>query len=196
MLDIANEGAKVLHNRCVEIGEKFNIPIITKSTFNNKSGSVINTAIEEKAVKSVVKNDNIILINLKYNTYNTKLFNQVYEYLIKENIFPINFVNNSIYSFDVDFLIKSVDLNKFQKCLESNLKMFDSSFKNISRIAIIGCGITNDSCTMTRVLEIVKRFNYDIFNIDITNSKIIITFKETVDNDFLELLHNELFEAE
>ncbi|WP_294379772.1 aspartate kinase [uncultured Clostridium sp.] len=28
MLDIADEGAKVLHNRCVEVGEKFNVPII------------------------------------------------------------------------------------------------------------------------------------------------------------------------
>ena len=36
MLEISGEGAKVLHNRCVEIGEKFNIPITTKSTFNNK----------------------------------------------------------------------------------------------------------------------------------------------------------------
>ena len=31
MLEISSEGAKVLHNRCVEIGEKFKIPIITKS---------------------------------------------------------------------------------------------------------------------------------------------------------------------
>ena len=35
MLDIADEGAKVLHNRCVEVGEKFNVPIISKSTFNS-----------------------------------------------------------------------------------------------------------------------------------------------------------------
>ena len=41
MLDIANEGAKVLHNRCVEVGQKFKIPIITKSTFNNKPGTII-----------------------------------------------------------------------------------------------------------------------------------------------------------
>ena len=33
MLDISNEGAKVLHNRCVELGKKFNIPIVAKSTF-------------------------------------------------------------------------------------------------------------------------------------------------------------------
>lgn len=55
MQDISNEGAKVLHNRCVEIGKRFNIPIITKSTFNNRPGSVINDKIEDTKVKSIVK---------------------------------------------------------------------------------------------------------------------------------------------
>lgn len=57
MLDISSEGAKVLHNRCVEIGEKFKIPIITKSTFNNKPGTVISDIIEDNTIKSVVKKD-------------------------------------------------------------------------------------------------------------------------------------------
>lgn len=194
MLDIADEGARVLHNRCIEIGEKFKIPIITKSTFNNKSGSVINDKIEDKIVKSIVKNDDLILVNLKYNSYSIKLFNQVYDFLIKEDILPIQFVNNSLSSFDVDFLIKSSVYNKFQKALENDLNMFDSSFQNISRIAIIGYGITNDSAVLKQVMEIVKRFNVDIFSIDITNAKIIITFKEKIENNLLELLHNELFE--
>ena len=41
MLDISNEGAKVLHNRCVEIGKKFNIPIIAKSTFKEDEGTAL-----------------------------------------------------------------------------------------------------------------------------------------------------------
>ena len=57
MMEISSEGAKVLHNRCVEIGEKFKIPIITKSTFNNKAGTIITDIIEENTVKSVVKKD-------------------------------------------------------------------------------------------------------------------------------------------
>lgn len=57
MKEISNEGAKVLHNRSVEIGEKFKIPIITKSTFNNKPGTVISDIIEENTVKSLVKKD-------------------------------------------------------------------------------------------------------------------------------------------
>ena len=58
MLQLSNEGAKVLHNRCIEIGEKYNIPIITKSTFNNNYGTVIsNQKIEKNEIKSIIKKD-------------------------------------------------------------------------------------------------------------------------------------------
>lgn len=57
MIEISSEGAKVLHNRCAEIGDKFKIPIITKSTFNNKAGTIITDIIEENTIKSVVKKD-------------------------------------------------------------------------------------------------------------------------------------------
>ena len=55
MQELSNEGAKVLHNRCVQIGEKFNIPIITKSTFNEEKGTVISNKIEDNSVKSIIK---------------------------------------------------------------------------------------------------------------------------------------------
>ena len=57
MLEISSEGAKVLHNRCVEIADKFKIPIITKSTFNNQPGTVVSDIIEENTIKSIVKKD-------------------------------------------------------------------------------------------------------------------------------------------
>ena len=58
MLELSNEGAKVLHNRCIEIGKKYNIPIITKSTFNDNYGTVIsNQKIEKNEIKSIIKKD-------------------------------------------------------------------------------------------------------------------------------------------
>ena len=57
MIDISNEGAKVLHDRSIKIGEKYNIPIITKSTFNEQEGTEVNKTIEENTVKSVIKKD-------------------------------------------------------------------------------------------------------------------------------------------
>ena len=41
MIEMANSGAKVLHNKCVEIAKKFNVPIIVKSTFVENSGTVV-----------------------------------------------------------------------------------------------------------------------------------------------------------
>ena len=59
MEDISNEGAKVLHNRCVEIAQKYDVLIETGSTFNNNVGTLINSKIEESSVKSIVENDNL-----------------------------------------------------------------------------------------------------------------------------------------
>ena len=57
MIDISNEGAEVLHNRCVEIAEDFGVEIIAKSTFNNEHGTSVNGKIENIGVKSIVKRD-------------------------------------------------------------------------------------------------------------------------------------------
>lgn len=37
MIQLANSGAKVLHNKCVEIGKKYNVPIYVKSSFDENS---------------------------------------------------------------------------------------------------------------------------------------------------------------
>lgn len=220
MLDIASEGAKVLHNRCVEIGEKFNIPIITKSTFNNKPGSIINDIIEDKIVKSIVKNDDLVLINLQNTSDSKDLFNIVYCTLINNNILPIQVMNNSIQIsnitsenissengisenttsnsitntlFDIDIMIKSTDLNKLKNLLKTEFNKFEFEIKEISRIAIVGYGITADNIIVKKIMNIISKFNFKIYNIDITNAKIIVTFTEKIDNNLLQLLHEELF---
>lgn len=192
MLDIANEGAKVLHHRCVEIGEKFKIPIITKSTFNNKSGSVIYEKIEDKSVKSIVKNDDILFVNLKADSYSFELYNRIYSILIDNNILPIQYVNNSLSCLDINFLIKYSDINKFKKLLDNDLSMFTSSLKQVSSIAVIGYSITADNIILTKIIDIIKNCGIGIFKIDITNIKIVITFYENIDDSVLKLLHDEL----
>lgn len=41
MIKMANSGAKVLHNKCVEMAKKYNIPITVKSTFVENEGTVV-----------------------------------------------------------------------------------------------------------------------------------------------------------
>lgn len=192
MLEIANEGAKVLHNRSIEVAKKFNIPVITKSTFTNSEGTVIQEKIEDIKVKSIVKNDDIILVNLKYDDNSFGLFSKLYNNLLIEGIIPIKFYNTSINSFEVKFLIKSADINKFQQLLEKELKTFSSSFSNISKISIIGHGITNDNTVLIKSLKIIELNRLEPLNIEITESKITFIFNEKLNNKILEQLHQKL----
>ena len=192
MLDLSNEGAKVLHNRCVEIAQKFNVLIETGSTFNNNIGTQINDKIEESAVKSIVKNDNLFLITLKYENYNADMLNKLYTTLLNNGIVPTNIINNSTNSFNISFTIKTSDLGKFQELLETELNMFSSSFTNISRISLVGYGIMNNTEIMKKTLEILNINSVEIFSIQLEECKLSIMLKEKISNKLLEQLHHEL----
>ena len=192
MLDLSNEGAKVLHNRCVEIAQKFNVLIETGSTFNNNIGTKINNKIEESKVKSIVKNDNLFLITLKYESYNADMLNKLYFSLLNNGIIPANMINNSINSFNISFTIKASDLGKFQELLENELGGFTSSFTNISRISLVGYGIMGNESLIKKTLEILNMNSVDIFSMQLEECKLSIMTKEKVSNKLLEQLHHEL----
>ena len=192
MLEIANEGAKVLHNRCIEVGQKYKIPIIAKSTFNNRQGTVIQEKIEDTSVKSIVKNDDIIYVKMKYDTYSPDLFNNIIKLLAENEIGANNFVNNSNHNTEICFTIKATVLNKFQNLLETKLKPFDTTYSNISRIAIVGYGIMNDNSILPKIMKIIELNKLEIINLEVNESKIALMFNEKVGNSILEQFHIEL----
>ena len=119
MHSLSSEGAKVLHDRCVEIGERYDVPIIIGSTFNDNPGTVISHKLETSGVKSIVK-------------------------------------------------------------------------KDVSRISVIGFGISSKDEIINKILNIANKNSLDIFNIDVSRTKISVVFKEMVKDDILEELHKEL----
>lgn len=192
MLDLSNEGAKVLHNRCVEIAQKYKVLIETGSTFNNNLGTVICDKIEESSVKSIVKNDDLFLINLKYETYSNDMFDKLCLTLIENGILLNTIFNNSVNSLNISFTIKSSDILKFQKLLEKELKMFNSTFTNISRISLVGYGIANNEKIIKQILQIFNLNKLEILSIQVDECKISIMTKEKASSKILEQLHNEL----
>lgn len=192
MLDLSNEGAKVLHNRCVEIAKKHDVLIETGSTFNNNIGTQINNKIEESTVKSLVKSDNLFLITLKYESYNNDMFNNLNFVLLNNDIIASNIINNSTSNFNISFTIKASDLGKFQELLEKDLSMFSSSFTNISRISLVGYGIFNNKEIIRKTLEILKINSVQVFSTQLEECKFSIMTKEKVSDKILEQLHHEL----
>ena len=137
MLDIADEGAKVLHNRCVEVGEKFGVPIIAKSTFNNNEGTIINDKIEGGYVKNIVKNDNIQYVHITSNEYSLEKFNTIYNSFIEEELGVKNLVNSSEDTLDISFTIPKVKFNKLANLLENEFPDLESRYLQEFRLLVV-----------------------------------------------------------
>ena len=94
MREISGEGAKVLHNRCVTIAEKYNIPIETKSTFNSRKGTIISNRFEGKTIKSIVRNKNLNRVSIiGYGcSYDNEILNKIFKFIIRKDlkVFSIN----------------------------------------------------------------------------------------------------------
>lgn len=119
MMEISSEGAKVLHNRCAEIGDKFKIPIITKSTFNNKTGTIITDIIEENTIKSVVKKD-ISRISIIGNGIirNIEFIKKVIDIVENEKLEMLEFnVSESKISIDFKNVVNEEILDRLNKLI-------------------------------------------------------------------------------
>jgi len=188
MFEIADEGAKVLHNRCIEIGDRYEIPIITKSTFNNEPGSIIESKIESTGVKSLVKNDDLIYVSIESDKID--FFANLYDNLIQSDIWPKHVINNMNSS--VKFLINEKQFYKFQSITENSLKDVKISFNKVTRISIVGYGITNTPHIFSTINKIIQENNLSIYSLETSQTKIGIVFEDVLDNNILEIIHNKL----
>ena len=190
MQEIADSGAKVLHNRCVQIGKKFNCNIIAKSTFTDKGGTTICQKIESTEVKSIVKNDKLIEINLK--NIGQVQFIDIYQDLLKNNIIVESFENKNE---QIQFRVEKAEINKVLELLEKKYYNCIITQKNIVKISIVGYGITQDNTILNKAIEILKKHNIEIKDINLTQSKIEVIIID-IDNKVLEELHDELINIE
>ena len=119
MKQISTQGAKVLHNRSIEIAEKFKIPVIAQSTFNNNIGTSISDKIEENTLKSIIK-------------------------------------------------------------------------KDVSKISIIGNGITRNLDFVNEIINEIKNNNLEIIELLVSEYKISIIFKDIINDDIVKKFHSHI----
>lgn len=188
MQEIADAGAKVLHNRCIQLGEKFNLNIIAKSTFTDKGGTIVRKKIENSEVKSIVKSDNLMKIKI-IGDFKKEDTVGIYKKLLNNNIIVEDFENNE--NKEIEFRIQKSEQNKVQELLEKNYPKYDISQENITKLTIVGYGITQDNKILKKVIKILEEDDIEITDISLNQSKIEILLNE-VNTKALEKLHEEL----
>ncbi len=158
------------------------------------TGTAINDKIEGAIVKNIVKNDNIIGVYVKAENYSTELLNKICRYLVDKEMEIKNLVNNSKEDLNLFFTMPKNKFTKFASLIEVDLPMLDCTYKNISRISVIGNGIMSNSVVLKNVLDVLNSRQLDILSMEVNESKISIMFREVISNEILEKLHEMLIE--
>ena len=126
--------------------------------------------------------------------YNSTDFNKVYNKFVINEIGVKNLINNSDNNLDISFTIARDKFNKFANLLETELQNLECTYKDITRISIIGNGIMSNNLVLKNVMKILEVEKVDVLSMEMSESKISIMFKEIISNDILQKLHEALIQ--
>ncbi|ADD02439.1 aspartate kinase [Thermoanaerobacter sp. CM-CNRG TB177] len=191
VFQFAEQGAKVVHPRAVEIAMIGNIPLVIKNTMSDSPGTIItqyNEAYDniydiDKLVTGIANMDHRVQIVIENNANTQNLFEKIAEEKISIdliNIFPEKQV----------FTISEGDFKKLQKLLEENNIKY-SYRTDCSKVSIIGNRIRGVPGVMARVIKALSRHNIEIYQTADSHNTISCLVSQDKAEEAVRVLHEE-----
>ncbi len=196
MLELASLGAKVLHNRSVEMARKYNVNLCVRSSFSKDEGTVVKEDIkmEKMLVSGVAVDKNVARItvtgleNLPGNAYN--IFSNLSNEKISVDIILQSTDENGKHS--ISFTVDIDSLEPALKVLES--KKRELGFKNIesvtslSKLSIVGAGMATNAGVASSFFEVLYELGARIDLISTSEIKISVL----IPTDIIDMAANEV----
>ncbi|WP_027623478.1 aspartate kinase [Clostridium lundense] len=162
VFQFADQGAKVVHPRAIEIAMKENIPLVIKNTLSNCKGTMINNIGDinlDNIITGITHMSNRIQIKVsqnenKNNTNYTTLLGT-----LADNSISIDLIN--VFPEESIFTIDGKDYDKFDSIM-NGLNLHYSHIDNCSKIAIIGSRMRGIPGVMAKILYSLNSENIKV----------------------------------
>ena len=186
MLELASLGAKVLHNRSVEMAKKYNINLVVRSSLTREEGTVVKEECKmEKMLISGVASDKdiarISVIGIKNEP--GKAF-EIFSLMAREKI-SVDIILQSIgrnNTKDISFTVHKADLKQAIAVLEANkerLKVDEIVFTDdVAKLSIVGAGMATNTGVASLMFEALFDAGININMISTSEIKISVLIDE------------------
>lgn len=187
VFQFAEQGAKVIHPRAVEISRRYNIPLVIKNTLSNCYGTTINSYVEdnEKIITGITHIGNRIQIRIPGTGKNSS--NAVFHNLAEANI-SIDLI--SVFPDKKIFTIGSEDFDKF-KVVAGKLGINFEYVDNCSKISVIGSKMKGIPGVMSRILRALEEGDVEVLQTADSHTTIWCLVGSEKVNTAINLLHRE-----
>jgi len=204
MLELASQGAKVLHPRAVELGELFDIPILVASSFTESPGTLIHGGIAMEVrnkVRGIVHDLNVAKVTVIGVPDRPGIATTVFDSLAKENISVDTIVQNASVDriTDLTFTVFKSDLEKAMRVVEPVAKYIRAkgcvADAKLGKVSVVGTGMQNTPGYAARMFRALYEKGINIELITTSEIRITCIIDETRVEDALIALH-QAFELE
>ncbi len=187
LFQFAEQGAKVIHPRAVEISRRYNIPLVIKNTLSDCAGTKISSYGEDNSRIIIGITHMSNRIQIRINGSSNEPGNNIFHILAKEGI-SIDLI--SVFIKDKIFTINESDLEKFKNIADS-LKVTYEYTKDCSKISIIGAKMRGIPGIMSRIIKALEEGHVDILQTADSHTTIWCLVESSKVKDAINLLHNE-----
>ena len=202
MLELASQGAGVLHNRSVELAKKFRVDLEVLSSLERKPGTKVKevTKVEKTTIAGVAKDTSIARIALIGLRHNPGVAFQVFDLLCKHNI-NVDLILQSIGredSKDISFTVHEKDLEDAQEILTENQEVlcFDhiEVDGNIGKVSIVGAGLMTNCGMAARMFEALYEAGINIQMINTSEIRVSVLLDEGDVDRAVRAIHAKFFD--
>ena len=202
MLELASQGAGVLHNRSVELAKKFRVDLEVLSSLERKPGTKVKevTKVEKTNIAGVAKDTGIARIALIGLQHNPGVAFQVFDLLSKHNI-NVDLILQSIGredSKDISFTVHEKDLEDARAILTENQEVlcFDhiEVDGNIGKVSIVGAGLMTNCGMAARMFEALYEAGINIQMINTSEIRVSVLLDEGDVDRAVRAIHAKFFD--
>ena len=202
MLELASQGAGVLHNRSVELAKKFRVDLEVLSSLERKPGTKVKevTKVEKTTIAGVAKDTSIARIALIGLRHNPGVAFQVFDLLSKHNI-NVDLILQSIGREDskaISFTVHEKDLEDARAILTENQEVlcFDhiEVDGNIGKVSIVGAGLMTNCGMAARMFEALYEAGINIQMINTSEIRVSVLLDEGDVDRAVRAIHAKFFD--
>lgn len=198
MLEFASLGAKVLHNRSVEMAKRYNVQLKVLSSLTRAEGTVVkeNTKMEKMLVSGVAADKNTARISVMGVADEPGIAFRLFNLLARHNI-NVDIIIQSVgreNRKDISFTVARTDLEEAIALLKENMENLTAQSldynTNVAKISIIGAGMTSNPGVAAKMFEALSSAHINIRMIATSEIRITVLIDEEDTNRAMRVVHD------
>lgn len=197
MLELATLGAKVLHNRSVEMAKKYGVELVVRSSLNRSEGTIIKEKVkmEKMLITGVAADKNTARISvigvedkpgIAFRIFNTLAANNINVDIILQSVGREG-------TKDISFTVAEDELKRALEVLEEHkeaLTIQDITYNaKVAKISVVGAGMMSNPGVAAKMFESLYNSRININMISTSEIRITVLIDEKDIEEAMNAVH-------